>query len=1608
MANTDNEGPVVSESFSKEGHASNPISTGPDLTEDSPSIQDVSTSKSPVNPSPEPPAGEPSKESFSVKATAGPNGDAPSALNSSRPTLAQLTSNGTTAAPHPKRFSAVNISKKFLEKNSSPAANSMASSSSSQVKSGGSAARPSVQSSYPHSRLVTAKLTAAPQPSTTTGPGWSRPSSVAPGLQPTTTPNVIPAQVTSSSQPKGPATSTHGPSQLPHAGMVIQPQPRAASQISQTDGMTSGKSAWGNLRSSTSLPSGVRAQSGFPTAAEVAQVSRKAKGMDAQESTEVSAAHKQARLEEADTFRGVHLDPNAHHWDEMEEDDDNFLDGVIEFGDGRQYKIDTAKTPPTKPPTPSLNGSREPSQTSPRQERESTSVVTSNFPVRKEERFADDFDRSWPKSSPSLSSVGAPYSGPSGGFITSPTSPGSTVHASQLGQESGRVLFNERSNRLEPYSSSHRQGQSSYPLKKGHSDASVVDAKTSKDTSSSSNSNVQLLQKSGERGRTHMGVPSSGPFDRQRDYSRRDGSGMGHVPPSPRSAFSQPGSVNGNEIRGQRMSNMGPPPPGSGSRDLGQRQFAPHYPPHSYNAGQGGMPPRELRFPPGPPSSSSAASVRHPSQSPVLSHASSAVVPPSVETSVTQLTGPDIDELRKDVMQSAAARAKQRRLQEEEEREKEKERARRKAAELANEAKPKTVPEPIKDQEVTAVIEDAIKSVDVAAPSTDSTKPSASEKMQLQRPPSLKGLDRTRQPASRRLSIPSSASGPASSALTTSWRSHATPLPPSVPPRAATSRNAQTAQNHGPPFVSALEHVQILAEDPEADLEVIEFSDMGKFVGVPDSPEPKSDQSRFTSSKPSRPVASDFFDDRPGDFETPPSSKADIDTWRRKGSQEEKDAKDSVGASTHPRLPTPTPTQQVHPAPSEIIPSTESISAQTSPSKASKYQSTYSQATMSALDDVMSRIKGALDVIQASDKDVSTQPSLEPGPEPEPKRPSPPARTTSPSNSKTKERWLPPALRSRHLDVEARETFHSTAPEPPRSPKPAWNTFTVKLPKTSIAREAISKKQLAQLNRVFPVRWDILSFDPPVEGMSRRDFTVIDVLYRKQPTYKGKNKFRIVLPRAGAHPQMSRESSHLGTKGNGAGAFGKPTMADGTSTWRKPGSSTLPTNSLPGPGSSNMVLQSEPPLANSSPLVPSSVKGDTQRTKPQPKMPAGTSVAFYRDSQVVDADIDAKPLVNFIVTSELEELRLSTKDGSTTGADRAPLNDSRSDGLKNTSVEQHIQRTDPAPASSSSLIQTGKSSDDSSDPPPIGPPSQTPNTWSRSSLTMSGRGPDPEHLKAVWSQTSNMAELHPVNSLEGIADDPVPFTLQDVKSEDGTTPPPTTSSGPSRMSLHDVTRAFQQVPPTSGSTNHKLTISPPTTSAPVARPAPNFGYAMSLPTSNQNMRAPYPPYGSPMMSHSPAPVVYPHPITNSPVPSRMQVSGQTPLYGQPAVWMPLPTPATTQTHGAMMRPVPSPYPPQLMAYSPNAQPMYLPAVPNMQSPPQQNSASNRGRSMSMMMSPGIPHASPNMYGSPVMMASPARNQVRNDNSQTHPPPTHHPPTSAYAPVPSTSFMRPSW
>lgn len=92
----------------------------------------------------------------------------------------------------------------------------------------------------------------------------------------------------------------------------------------------------------------------------------------AQSIAQARAAHDAALIEGLDSFRGVNRDPNVHYWDE--DDDETGVDEVIDFGDGTTYKISDLPVQNTMP------------QVSP----------TLDVPVAKEERFAEDFDRSWP------------------------------------------------------------------------------------------------------------------------------------------------------------------------------------------------------------------------------------------------------------------------------------------------------------------------------------------------------------------------------------------------------------------------------------------------------------------------------------------------------------------------------------------------------------------------------------------------------------------------------------------------------------------------------------------------------------------------------------------------------------------------------------------------------------------------------------------------------------------------------------------------------------------------------------------------------------------------------------------------------------------------------------------------------------------------------------------------------------------------------------------------------------------------------------------------------------------------------------------------------------
>ena len=122
--------------------------------------------------------------------------------------------------------------------------------------------KPVLQTATAHPRLVTAKLTATPQPSSA---GWSRPSSAVSAGTPaplsTTNQKTVPGTVPGAGVVPVP----------PPGGKVIHPQPRAGQDTLPAKRDASAKPAWGNTKGSSAPATRSGVQSEFPTAAEVAQ-----------------------------------------------------------------------------------------------------------------------------------------------------------------------------------------------------------------------------------------------------------------------------------------------------------------------------------------------------------------------------------------------------------------------------------------------------------------------------------------------------------------------------------------------------------------------------------------------------------------------------------------------------------------------------------------------------------------------------------------------------------------------------------------------------------------------------------------------------------------------------------------------------------------------------------------------------------------------------------------------------------------------------------------------------------------------------------------------------------------------------------------------------------------------------------------------------------------------------------------------------------------------------------------------------------------------------------------------------------------------------------------
>jgi serine/arginine repetitive matrix protein 2 len=140
----------------------------------------------------------------------------------------------------------------------------------------------------------------------------------------------------------------------------------------------------------------------------------------------------------------------------------------------------------------------------------------------------------------------------------------------------------------------------------------------------------------------------------------------------------------------------------------------------------------------------------------------------------------------------------------------------------------------------------------------------------------------------------------------------------------------------------------------------------------------------------------------------------------------------------------------------------------------------------------------------------------------------------------------------------------------------------------------------------------------------------------------------------------------------------------------------------------------------------------------------------------------------------------------------------------------------------------------------------------------------------------------------------IPFTLQDVKSEHGGTPPPASSSS-SRIP-YDVTRAFQQVPTPSSSSS--TVIAQPSSSSPNAanRLTRQPSYGFPSPSVANGSRPLYPVYAAPNMGTPSPGMMYPVTMAQSPLARPVPMNGHSPQH-QPQ-YQPQPQPQVQPQHQA--------------------------------------------------------------------------------------------------------------
>ncbi|ELU44642.1 hypothetical protein AG1IA_01329 [Rhizoctonia solani AG-1 IA] len=1383
-------------------------------------------------------------------ATPGPHDEdrlgSDSQAHSSTPATEATTSSAAAlATPMPtKRFAATNINKKFL---AITAAGSPSSSFPAVPKPSTSAttARPAVIGPQPSSRLVTKKLTSTAPIAPASG-GWS--------LRPT---------------PPTSSSSSPAPADVSAAAQLAKPLPAAepnhsnrpalvtAASVLSVDARSSAKpsreqspaKAWATVP--TTVGDAKRNLQEFPTAAEAAADSAEHKrpaGSALQHPhphphhPAVDAAINETDTDARDSFRGMHLDPNAHHWDEMEDESNDFLGEVIDFGDGKTYAV-------------------------PHEDVESTPGST----FTKDTRLGNDYDRSWPRSQPT-------HSEPEGSRF-------SQQHGLPPRHPDGRHLFNERSNRLEPAKaptsttgSAFHQHAPPYAHLPPRSAPRRNSTLSSSDRPKLGHGREPPPHTRDQPPHAQSGLPSDNRTRRPSDAR------SSHSPVERRSSFLH------DEER-PRMGSIGMKSRAPEDLGLGLRRETSHDSRLSGGDRRSWSRASSHRVPVDPShhtNTSDAGAALLTPEKPVTesSHVSDTAQSPLRKTSALHSTAPEaagapppvvVNEEREKFMKQAAERARRRKQEEENAREEARERAKKKAAELEALSRASLVStSPLRKASGT-------KSPGTKSPLAKSPAVTSSEL------PSLAPTSEAH-PKKNESLAPESAAG----ATISSWRK---PLTETKPPAPAPEDKPKEPQPPPPPPPASahmgglgMPSIEELGKADEP-VEILDFSDMSKLAGrrtsITTSP-PESHRRR-------RSTASDFLDEPLGNKR---SSQGQANVWNR----------DPRKRSTHENQEGRDRTMHARQSSLSNKPANESTWSRAAPptgpsSSAAGPRPGFKEAPISALDDVMSRIKGVLTDMHAEEKPASAAGPL----------PAPSKATLGVSS-----RWTGSDVSSWRdnntgkkqpngspVEPTPTEPFATTRLERPDTPPPAWKAFTVHINKNTITRPPLNKKQasLAKLPPM-PVRWDILTWDPPVERMSNRTLSRDDLLFPK--TYmRGVLSARVHLTRTDsgakqAEPaaQRPRLTATVDVKSNRSpSAVNRPlpkSPAFMETQWRK---SQQPVAASPmnnvvelqqkttdvaagsGEGSQLETTSRSPPPDHQAeregrkPNVSSTGPAPSNRAKAPSKPSQSPDVSFHRSLH--EKRPSNPPTVSFTVTSELDEAPTKPEEVTSESPkvdDSVELKESDvpihsgddSNGEKSEATGSGGKTQSPTP--NSSVLLT--------------PPVKVATAWQ----APNGRLPDSEFIKSMWQHTSSKDDAAGENSLRDLSDDfpsSIPHSVQEMKTEDEEPKPsqPTTAGQP-RMP-HNVHRPFQV--PTSPAPMHMQAYPNHMVNQAVpARPIPAASFSLPPPAPPQAVTQPT-PY-SPYVHPAPPTLIYsmpPNRIAPSPAPGpQMWVQGQP--YGRPS------------------------------------------------------------------------------------------------------------------------------